>query len=209
MAVPEFDNRLRFSSTEINFDDDVGVTGQTHDTYPAPGQQPRYDWMRMFLIALLSCQSSDTPPSQKRTGTIWFKRDLPGYMAWNGTAWVPLADLLKLGDSTDDVTLSAWYTSVEHRIASIVPKVTWGGRSVNQNVTVIPVPTAAQGVVTEEMRPIVYINGVQVDPRYSRFTPGCPNTVELLCGTKLNAGDRFTVVTDKFDVFVVDDVIAK
>lgn len=72
-----FDNRIRFSTSAIDFLNDVGLTQQTHDTYPSPNTQARYDWMRMYLIGLLSNQSSCNQPSQYRPGTMWYQMDCP------------------------------------------------------------------------------------------------------------------------------------
>ena len=50
MSIP--DNRLRFSSTKIDFANDVGIASQDHDNYPPPQGQARFDHMRMVVIAL-------------------------------------------------------------------------------------------------------------------------------------------------------------
>lgn len=66
------DNRIRYPEPEINFSVDVGLTGQAHDDYPEKGTAPRFDWMRLYLIGLLSNQSSELPPCEYRPGTVWF-----------------------------------------------------------------------------------------------------------------------------------------
>ncbi len=62
------DNRIRFPSAKIDFAVDVGLTDQEHDGFPGPGQPPRYDWMRLFLHGLLSHQSSESEPTEYRSG---------------------------------------------------------------------------------------------------------------------------------------------
>ncbi len=101
------DNRIRFPPTKIDFDDDVGVTGQEHDDYPAPGQ-PRFDWMRMYLIGLLSHQSGTIEPSERRVGTFWVdtNEDPAVIKMFDGVSWVDLSTSIYV---EEDLTLQEWY----------------------------------------------------------------------------------------------------
>lgn len=205
------DNHIQLPPTPVDFAA-VGTTGQAHDEFPKPGQQPRYDWMRSILIGLLACQSSTVAPTQYRTGTIWFDKTLLVYKMWNGSAWVSLASVIQVGtDGTDVVTLADKLAEVESKFNSIQPKMTYGGYCTKNNTTQIPVPdeiTTALGDNTASLRPVVYINGVQADPRKTNFLGGCPTTIILSGGVKLNKNDRYTVMIERFDIFALDDVIA-
>lgn len=218
MSVPEKDNRIEFPPTLIDFDNQVGVTGQLHDTFPAAGQQPRYDWMRIALIGLLSCQSSNDPPTQYRIGTPWFNRVKNAYYIWNGSDWVSIASFISLmdltassGDTDTILSLSEWFTQVQDILSSIKPRSTFSGKSSANGVTSIPVPATVQDFIKDIftlLRPIVHINGLLIDPRLTPFSAGCPTNIELLGGITLKKNDTFTVFIERYDLFFVDDVIA-
>jgi len=239
MSIPESDNRIQFPPTLIDFDNQVGVTGQFHDSYPAPGQQPRYDWMRMVLIGLLSLQSSTEPPTQYRTGTLWYDKDRDVIKIWNGTAWVSISNVIEVSEiatsaaSTSPLTLTEWYSQAQEKLLSIQPRVTFSGISSADDVTRIPVPDSVQALISgiaSLLRPIVFIrpkreirvseecethtatllenNSVLIDPRECKFSDGCPNYIELLGSDVLNTGDKFTVIIERFDLFVTETVVA-
>lgn len=100
MSLP--DNRIRFSGPGIDFENEVGRTGQDHDDYPQPYTQARYDWMRMFLIGLLSCQSSKEEPTQYRDGTWWFDLNTLTMKIRRADQWVPAAQVIATGTITLD-----------------------------------------------------------------------------------------------------------
>lgn len=235
MSIPESDNRIQFPPTLIDFENQVGLTGQAHDDYPAPGQQPRYDWLRCYLLALLSLQSSTEPPTQFRTGTLWFDRERGIIKIWNGTAWVSISDVIEVSavTSTSPLTLTEWYNQAQEKLLSIQPRITFSGVSSADGVTKIPVPDSVQALISgivSLLRPIVFIrpkrevragdecathtvtllenNSILVDPRESKFSEGCPNYIELLGGDVLNTGDKFTVIIERFDLFVTETVVA-
>jgi len=209
MAIPEHDNRLQFPPTLIDFDNQVGITGQAHDNYPAPGQQSRYDWQRMFLISLLANQSSDSPPTQYRTGTIWFNRTTVAFEYYNGTEWKELSNAiqLKLEASDPSYTLQQFFVDSVDKLNAIKKKFTFSGESNNNHVKTIPIPANIVTEINDTYNPLVYINGLLVDPRLCRLSPGCPNSVELLGSIKLNRGNKFTVIIDHFDIFDSNSVI--
>lgn len=206
----EYDNRIKYPPTLIDFFNDVGITGQDHDNFPAPGQA-RYDTMRLELIGLLSCQSSFDPPTQYRTGTIWFNRTKQAYYCWNGSAWVSPSELILVeDDSGGTVSLQQWHDAIQDKLSKLFTKHTFSGRSSINNVTLIPVPLAIQSVISsllDYLRPIVYVNGKLLDPRLCALTSSCPVSVILDSTVKLQAGDKFTVMIDRFDEFVIEDVI--
>jgi hypothetical protein len=218
MAVPEKDNRIQLPPTLIDFDDQVGITGQDHDNFPAAGQQPRFDWMRIFCIGLLSCQSSNDPPTQYRIGTPWFNRVKNAYYIWSGTDWVSIASFISLmditgsGGTTDTIlSLSEWFTQVQDILSSIKPRVTYSGHASLNGIISIPVPSTVQDLIKDIftlLRPIVHINGLLIDPRLTPFSAGCPTNIELLGGVKLNKNDTFTVIIERYDLFLSDEVIA-
>jgi hypothetical protein len=207
MAEAEFDNRVKFPPTEIDFDNDVGVTGQFHDEHPAPGQQPRYDWMRLTLIGLLSCQSSSEPPEQYRTGTIWYNRLESKYMMYDGAAWVDIALHIKLGSTT----LYQFYIDATEKLSRIQPRFTYSGMISTDAVIKIPIPESIQiqlSGIALLFRALVFINGVLIDPRLCTFPSGCPVHIDISPSVNLQASDKFTVIIERFDVFIEEDIIA-
>lgn len=195
------DNRIRFPATRLDFDASVGVTGQDHDTYPSAGQQPRYDWMRMFLIGLLSNQSSFSEPSQYRQGTLWFDLNTLAMKVWveNSTgdgSWQLLSEVIKLGDTT----LSDWYQQVSDIVAASAPIITFGGTSSNDGATNISIPESVRSAVNPERNvPFVYKNGVLIDPRNCQLLS--TTTIQLINGASINNGETFFVELKNVSVF--------
>lgn len=128
MALP--DNRIRFPSNKIDFDAEVGVTGQDHDNYPLPNSQARFDWMRMIIIGLLSHQASETEPSEYRDGTVWFDLNSNELKIWMGGttdgAWQPISKAIIVGDPPSEGSdaptlwdLNLQVKALETRIAAL------------------------------------------------------------------------------------------
>jgi hypothetical protein len=212
MAKSEVDNRIQFPSTEVDFNNVVGIANQTHDSFPAPGQQPRYDWMRLVIIGLLSNQSSNNPPTQYRTGTTWYNRVKQSMFVWDGSAFASLATHIALMESTDGSVLSLadWFILVQDKLTSLQPKLTFGGRSERDGAQSIPVPLSIQEAISdvyELLHPIVYKNGLLIDPRFSSFSTGCSSSIELRGDVSLDEGDRFTVMIERIDQIHSDDVV--
>lgn len=195
MATP--DNRLRFDPTRIDFETDVGVTGQDHDEYPAPGQQPRFDWFRMYLIALLSCQSSTEEPTQYREGSYWFDLTTLEMKVRRDGSWVGLAAAIGLGTNDDGslLTLADWFTTVQALLTATTSTAVFNGSCNTVAQTVIPIPEALRASATSNSRPLVYKNGLLVDPRLCAYS-GSPvrTSVHLTGGVTLGVGDTFTVL---------------
>jgi hypothetical protein len=207
MSLP--DNRLRFPAPAIDFDGDVGATGQAHDDWPAPGQA-RYDWMRMWLISLLASQSSYDEPTQYREGSLWFDLNTNRLMVRCPTSgasstWVSLADVIEVGD--DDLTLNDYVAAVQDSIATLAPEMTWSGHCNTAGATVIPVPATLVDLVDDgNTRATVYVNGLLLDPR---TTPWYSGPAVRLVGTSLSVGDTFTVIIKNIsgDRFHVPEVV--
>lgn len=217
------DNRLRLPPTKISFgnniSDDAPTVNQDHDDFPEPGQA-RYDHMRMYLIALLAHQSSEFSdmPSEGRTGSIWFPSDL-GFFFYtddNANTWKTIADAVGLtideSDPTDGehLSLSEWFAEAQPKLEGLRPKMTWSGHAANSGLVSIPVPESLQDILTpikDDVRPLVYINGALVDPRNCNFS-GCADVVELSGNVELSKNDDFTVIVEKFDNFITDEIVA-
>ena len=114
MALP--DNRIRLPAVKIDFANDVGLASQDHDTYPPAGGQARFDHMRMYLIGLLSQQSSYDEPTQKRDGTPWFDYNTLSLKIWLDGSWRPYSDTIQL---TDELNLTQWYSQVSLALSTL------------------------------------------------------------------------------------------
>lgn len=205
------DNRLKFDATLIDFSE-VGTTGQDHDNYPAPGQQPRYDWMRLYLIALLSNQSSEDEPTQFREGTLWYNlnSDQKRLFIYDGAAFVNIADHIKLGD--DLKSLSEFFTETTEALASVQPTYVYGGYSAIDSPTRIPIPAAIQtplAAIVSFVKAFVYLNGELIDPRLYSLSVACPCQIDLdpAASSLISSGDKYVVVITRVDILVDEDVV--
>lgn len=186
MSLP--DNRIRLSSGKIDFDNDVGVTGQDHDNYPPPQGQVRYDHMRMVLIGLLSQQSSFDPPTQYRDGTPWFDLNTLSLKVNMNGQWSDYSDAIKLGDTS----LSDWYNVVNTAISSIEAECFFAGNCQTTTST-IPIPSNIQSRCTEESRVFLTVNGLSIDPREVSLI-GSPYPTSIQLNTlELEANDNYFV----------------
>lgn len=192
------DHRIRFSPTPIDFANDVGVTGQDHDQYPEPGQQARFDWMRMFLIGLLSCQSSENPPSQYREGTPWFDLTDTTFKIRRGGAWVSISNVIKLADTqtaNDPLTLQEWYDTINEDIESIRGEVFFHGLIQSSDATIIPIPVSLLPQLTPASRPFVYVDGVLVNPTLTSLEPGPnPTAIGVPTGILTQGSDFYVLI---------------
>ena len=209
--MPLPDNRIRFDTSLIDFANDVGLTGQGHDDYPGPNQQPRYDWLRSLFIGLLSCQSSYNEPAQYRDGTLWFDLNNITLKIYAQGAWRPLSEVVAVVDGgapETTMTLTEWVTTVNSLLTSTAPEATFSGRCTADNVTSMNIPEEIQPQIDlVNSRPIIYINGVLIDPRNSEFHTEV--TIQLRNGIKLDDGDEFTVFIRNIapQLFHVPDVV--
>lgn len=190
------DNRVRLPAGKIDFDADVGVASQDHDDYPPPQGQARFDHMRMFLIGMLAQQSSYLEPTQYRDGTPWFDLNTLQLKIRISGAWVSYADSIVLEeDGSSTLTLSEWFDSVSSSLGNLAPEIVFNGVSAADNQSSIIIPTSLRSFLFSDSRPIVYKNGLLLDPRNSRLAPGGnPTSVDLTGGDELNTDDKFTVM---------------
>lgn len=193
------DNRIRLPATLIDFANDVGVTGQDHDSYPAAGAQARYDHMRMYLIGLLSQQSSETAPTQYREGTPWLDTSTspPILKIRSGDEWKQYSNAIIVGNDSDGdpLSLEDWYSSLSGFLSTFGPEITFSGTCTADDVTQIPIPETLRPAVSSIARPFVYINGLLQDPRDTPVqTAATPISIRLSGGVQLDSGDEFTVV---------------
>jgi hypothetical protein len=194
MAIP--DNRIRFPAPRIDFNTDVGLTGQDHDDYPQPSGQARYDHLRLFLIGLLSQQSSFDEPSQFREGTPWFDLNTSTLKIRSGNAWVPLAQTISLTEPDTEgnvVSLADWYVAVQDLLAGLAPEIVFSGVCNADNITTVEVPETLRSNLAVNSRVFMYINGLLVKP-ISTSLIGSPPTTIRLSGLSLSNGDTFTVI---------------
>jgi hypothetical protein len=184
------------TATKIDFATDVGVAGQDHDEYPPPQGQARFDHMRMFLIGLLSQQSSYLEPTQYRDGTPWFDLNTLQLKIRISGAWVPFADAVVLEeDDTTTLTLSDWFNSVSSSLGNLAPEIVFSGTVTADDQTSVTIPTSLRNSLYSDSRPFVYKNGLLLDPRNSRLAPGgSPTVIDLTGGDELNADDKFTII---------------
>lgn len=204
------DNRLRFPTTEIDFANDVGLTGQDHDDFPAANAQPRWDWLLMWFISLLANQSSTNEPTNYREGTLWLDMSTNVLRIRFNNAWRSLADVISVeetGENTEQITtLQEWYDATKEVLNSAAAESTFSGISTVDGATNIPIPDGLP-VNVDNQKPFVWINGVMVDPRNVRFIGD--TTVSLVNGIEINEDDRFTVVLKNItdELFHVPSVV--
>jgi hypothetical protein len=184
------DNRIRFSSALIDFVNDVGITGQEHDNYPAPNSQARYDHIRMFLIGLLSSQSSENEPTQYRDGTVWFDLNTNIFKINVSDEWIDISNVLDLGG----LTLQQWYDQVNQTISSATPEIVFNVNINANGITQLNIPTSLVDKVATESRCFVYQNGILLDPRNTIIVGAPPPPRISILNTTLSVGDRLTVV---------------
>lgn len=113
------DDRINLQPPLVDFTNDVGTTGQAHDNFPAPGQA-RYDWMRSYLIGLLSNQSAFCEPIEFRIGTVWFDLNNASYkyragathpiLLNEGDSWLSLSYGIELDTG---LNLQDWFAQVQ------------------------------------------------------------------------------------------------
>ena len=203
------DNRLRFPSSLIDFTVDVGLSGQDHESFPAPGAQPRWDWFLIYFIGLLANQSSYDEPTQYRDGSLWFDLNNLTLKVYRNGAWAGLAESIELQTVAGTLTtLHSWYSLVNSQLSGAAPEATFSGYCITDGKTEIPVPVTIQGAIDMvRTRPFVYINGLLVDPRSVEYFTA--TTVALKNDIVLNDGDRFTVVIKNITstMFSVPEVV--
>jgi|2_EtaG_2_1085320.scaffolds.fasta_scaffold03911_6 hypothetical protein len=190
------DNRVRLPAAKIDFATDVGVASQDHDDYPPPQGQARFDHMRMFLIGLLSQQSSFLEPTEFRDGTPWFDLNTLQLKIRLSGAWVSYAEAIVLEEDDDGTTtLADWFNAVSSSLGTLAPEVIFNGTATADSQISITIPESLRIYLFADSRPIVYKNGLLLDPRNSNLDSGSnPTSVGLTGGDELDTGDTFTVM---------------
>lgn len=184
------DNRIRLSSALIDFANEVGLTGQDHDNYPAPNSQARYDHFRMFMIGLLSNQSSESEPTQYRDGSLWFDLNDNILKINVSGVWLDLANVLNLGS----LTLQQWFDQAASIIASSAPEIVYNVNITAGGVTQLDIPASLISKITTNARCFVYQNGLLIDPRNTTVVGAPPPPRINISNTTLNSGDKLTVI---------------
>jgi hypothetical protein len=185
-------NQIRLPNDEINFTNDVGLTGQPHDDYAEPGTLTRYDWMRMLCLGLLAQQASAEEPENFRPGTMWFKLSDFFYKCVKNGNFVELAECLKILSGSDSKSLSEWSEEINEKIDRFTLTGTFSG-VVHDDALVISIPRQLQAMSVSPNRPYLFKNGLLVDPSLVRFNDGCPVAIELSGTATLTSEDTFTV----------------
>lgn len=191
--MPLPDNRLRFSSTKIDFANEVGLASQDHDTYPPPQGQARFDHMRMVVIALLSQQSSYEAPTEFREGSPWFDLNTLTLKIRRGSEWVNYSEVIGLGEPdnlNNYKTLSQWYDEVRLTLSAVSQEVVFGGICTADGINNINIPQSLLIYVSPDTRAFVYVNGLMIDPRSCTLT----NTTINITGVLIDKNDEYTVV---------------
>jgi len=182
-------------SAKIDFVNDVGLSGQNHDNYPAPSSQARYDHHRMFLIGLLTQQASFEEPTEYREGSPWFDLNTMSLKIRLGNAWVSYANAISLTTPDTDgnvITLAEWYEAVQDTLTSLAPEVLFSGVCSSNSVSSISIPESLQSSLYADSRVFLHINGALVDPHNCSLVGNPPTTIRL-SGVVLSSGDVFIV----------------
>lgn len=161
------DNRIRFPGPKIDFESDVGTTGQDHDNYPAPLAQARFDHLRIALIGLLSQQSSHSEPTQKREGTPWFDLNTQTLRIYKNGVWRNYPEALQLATDIEGMpyTLQDWYEEVSAALSTFAPEVCFGGVFTEDGTLSLTIPSTLQSKVNPSSAVFLYVNGQFYDPR--------------------------------------------
>jgi hypothetical protein len=193
MTLPDY--RIRFPAPLIDFAVDVGLTGQAHDNYPAPGTQARYDHLRLYLIGLLTHQASFQSPLEYSEGTIWFDLNVNAYKTYFNNQWQDISNAIILTSDNRSITLADWYENEATIILkSLAPEVVFGGRSTVSGIFRIPIPANMYPYIFIDSRIFMTVNSTHnLDPReVSIITVGSQKFIDI-SPNELEANDLFYV----------------
>lgn len=203
------DNRIRLDETPVDFDrtDD---TGQNHDTYPASGELTRYDQMRSYLIGLLSNQSSEDEPLEKREGSLWFDKGDNELKIYNGSDWDNLSKYIKINESGDNYTIQNTIDSIMATLAYVGPRIVWSGFFSSDEINRIPIPEDYQGyAMIEGMQAFVYVDGLLLDPRKCIIRDDNPTYIDIVGGIDVKPQQTYTVKMEKVTDLRQNSVVAE
>ena len=193
MTLPDY--RIKFPAPLIDFSADVGLTGQAHDEYPAPGTQARYDHLRLYLIGLLTNQASYLLPLEYSEGTIWFDLNTTALKTYFNNQWQEIANAIVLTSEGETTTLADWYTNQATIILkSLAPEVVFGGRSTISGIFRIPIPSNMYPYIFTDSRIFMTVNSTHnLDPReVAIVTVGSQKFIDI-SPNELDANDLFYV----------------
>jgi hypothetical protein len=199
------DNRIRFPGPKIDFEADVGTTGQDHDNYPAPLAQARFDHLRMALIGLLSQQSSFSEPTQKREGTPWFDLNTQTLRIYKNGVWRDYSTAIQLATDVEGMpfTLQDWYEEVSAALSTFAPEVCFGGTFTEDGTLSLTIPSTLQSKVHPASAVFLYVNGQFYDPRAITLSGSpYPTTITLPSeyATLINRGAGYFVNIRKIPI---------
>jgi len=207
MNMPDY--RIRFPSAKIDFDDDVyagSPDGQDVNNYPVPGQA-RYDWMRMVIIGLLANQSSIEEPLNYKMGTMWYNLNDLFFKYFDGTEFSDIANAIKVGN----MNLTNWSELVEDTVGKVTEAASFSGVAIANNITELDIPAEALiSAAYSNNHPVMYKNGLLVDPRLTDFNVD-RKKVLLLDNTDgsvdLKRNDTYIIMIQRLDIMVSETVI--
>lgn len=211
--MTDLDNRIRLDPPIVDFSKS-GTTGELHDNYPKPNTQARFDLMRTYLIGLLSNQSSDEDtdgePFEKRTGTLWYKKKAALLEIFNGTKFEDLSKHIGITVGDSEVSLESMMLNVLASLNYVAPRAIWCGRFDFSPTNNISIPAAYQGYAAiKNMHPLVYINGLLIDPRDTVIQSGSPSYIKINDNFNPEAGQKYTVILEHVTDITQEDVIAQ
>ena len=211
--MSDLDNRIRLDQPIVDFTES-GLTGQRHDEYPKPNSQARYDLMRTYLIGLLSNQSSDEntdgEPFEKRTGTLWYKK-VAGLLAlYNGTEFEDLSKHIGITVDENTASIESVILSILSNLKYVAPRVIWCGIFNFDATNNIVIPEEYQGYAAiDKMRPLVYVDGLLIDPRDTAIQGGSPFYVKIGDNFNPRPNQKYTVILEHVTDITQEDVIGQ
>lgn len=107
-----------------------------------------------------------------------------------------MADVISVAQpgETDSLTLSQFVREVQEVMPNLSPDIVFNGVSTGSGIASIPIPTELRSSIQSGFKPLVYINGILVDPRSTSLeSPANPTSVKMT-DTQLSINDRFTVI---------------
>lgn len=210
----DLDNRIRLDPPVVVDFTKPGLTGQKHDLYPAPNTQARYDLMRIYLMGLLANQSSnenvDGEPFEKRTGTLWYKKVAGLLELFDGTDFSDLSKHIGITINEEKRTIESVISDILLSLQYSAPRVIWCGRFIIGSNNNIPIPEAYHGyAVVAKMRPIVYVDGLLIDPRDTVIQAGSPAYIKMNDNFNPRPNQKYTVILEHVTDITQEDIIGQ
>lgn len=211
--MPDNDNRIDFTEYPVDLSR-LGLTGQAHDQYPQPNTAARFDLMRQFLIGLLSNQSCNEDdhgePSEKRTGTLWFKKKAALLTLFND-GFKNLSEFIGVVDLEDQVrVLQDVITELLTSNLYVAPRIIWPGFFTSDEVNNIPIPEEYQGFVgINKIGVLVYVDGRLIDPRKTVIVKNDPAYIHISSSVEIEPEQSYTVIMEHITSIKTEDTPAE